>query len=150
MRVIGGRDTQIQLLAAATEALSCLYKARKWFLTRGDYNYAALWILAAATPMARMEVMRHGQLSDREVLPRALPLNPELFSVIYTGMLNEPKDRDAVERALTMAESHLLAGARICGTGGAVAGRSDRGSLMHRDRCAFCSHDGHRAREWHV
>lgn len=108
MRVIGGRDTQIQLLAAATEALSCLYKARKWFLTRGDYNYAALWILAAATPMARMEVMRHGQLSDREVLPRALPLNPELFSVIYTGMLNEPKDRDAVECALTVAESHLL------------------------------------------
>jgi hypothetical protein len=108
MRVIGGRDTQIQMLAAATEALSCLYKARKWFLTRGDYDYTAVWILAAATPIARMEVMRHGQLSDREVLPRALPLNPALFSVIYTGLLNNPKHRDAVEQALTMAETHLL------------------------------------------
>lgn len=107
MRRIGDRDTQIQMLGAATEALACLYKARKWFLTRGDYDYAALWILAAATPLARMEVMRHGELSDREVLPRALPLNRPLFSVIYTGMLNTPKSREVVEQALETAEHYM-------------------------------------------
>src|SRR5690349_20908137 len=40
----GERDTQVQLLAAAGSALACLYKARKWLVTRGDLDYTALWI----------------------------------------------------------------------------------------------------------
>ena len=109
MRTIGDRDTQILMLGAATEALSCLYKAHKWFLTRRDYDYTALWILAAASPLARMEVMRHGELADREVLPRALQLDPAFFSVAYTGMLNGPKSRDAVRAALDATDAYVLA-----------------------------------------
>ncbi len=45
---IGERDTELQLLAAATQACPPLYKAHKWFLTRGDLDYTALWILYAA------------------------------------------------------------------------------------------------------
>jgi predicted nucleotidyltransferase len=33
---IGGRDVQIQLLSAATQAVGSIYKAHKWFVTRGD------------------------------------------------------------------------------------------------------------------
>ncbi len=109
MRTLGDRDTGILMLGAATEALSCLYKAHKWFLTRGDYNYSALWILAAATPLARIEVMRHGELADREVLPRALQIDPEFFSVVYTGMLNGTKSREAVRAALDAADAWLAA-----------------------------------------
>ena len=32
-------------------------KAHKWFVTRGDLDYTALWILYAATPLARIEVI---------------------------------------------------------------------------------------------
>src|SRR5258708_21966916 len=39
---IGERDRQVELLAAATHALSSVYKAHKWFVTRGDLDYAAL------------------------------------------------------------------------------------------------------------
>ncbi len=109
MRTLGDRDTGILMLGAATEALSCLYKAHKWFLTRGDYNYSALWILAAATPLARIEVMRHGELADREVLPRALQIDPDFFSVVYTGMLNGDKSREAVRAALDAADEYLAA-----------------------------------------
>jgi hypothetical protein len=49
---IGERDTKLQLLQAATFALPLIDKARKWFVTRGDLNYSALWILAAATSLA--------------------------------------------------------------------------------------------------
>src|SRR3954466_3022747 len=52
---IGERDTQVQLLRAATSALPAIYKARKWFVTRGDLEYTALWILSAATSLAQME-----------------------------------------------------------------------------------------------
>src|SRR5438270_646264 len=54
---IGERDTQVQLLAAATRALPPIDKAHKWFLTRGDLDYTAFWILYAATPLARIEVI---------------------------------------------------------------------------------------------
>ena len=57
LHAIGARDTELQLLAAATQALAPIYKAHKWFITRGDLEYTALWILYAATPLARMEVI---------------------------------------------------------------------------------------------
>src|SRR4029450_8040465 len=104
---IGERDTQLQLLQSATHALPSLYKARKWLLTRGDLDYTALWILYAATPLARVEVMRRGQLADREVIPQALALNPALFTTIYTDLLNAKKSRKAVENALEAAERYL-------------------------------------------
>src|SRR5262245_56378177 len=45
---IGRRDSGLQLLRAAIHALSPVYKAHKWFVTRGDLDYTALWILYAA------------------------------------------------------------------------------------------------------
>jgi predicted nucleotidyltransferase len=69
---LGERDTQVQLLRAATHALPAIYKAHKWFVTRGDLDYTALWILAAATPLAQIEVIGAGLLADREVIPQAM------------------------------------------------------------------------------
>jgi predicted nucleotidyltransferase len=66
---IGDRDTRVQLLRAATSALPAIYKAHKWLLTRADLDYTALWILYAATPLAKVEVIGAGLLADREVIP---------------------------------------------------------------------------------
>lgn len=104
---IGERDTQMQLLSAGIEALGPVYKAHKWLVTRGDLDYTALWILYAATPLARIEVLSARMLADREVIPQAMKLNPALFSLIYSGMLNEKKTRKAVERALNAIDSYL-------------------------------------------
>ena len=71
LHAIGGRDTQVQLLRAATQALPPIDKAHKWLVTRGDLDYTALWILYAATPLARVEVLGAGLLADREVIPQA-------------------------------------------------------------------------------
>src|SRR5690242_2081257 len=100
---IGERDTQIQLLRAGTHALGPIYKAHKWLLTRGDLEYSALWILYAATPLAQIEVIGRRLLADREVIPQALTLNPELFRAIYTDLLNERKTRAGIEAALRAA-----------------------------------------------
>jgi predicted nucleotidyltransferase len=104
---IGERDTGLQLLQSATHALPLLYKARKWFLTRGDLDYTALWILYAATPLARIEVIRRRLLADREVIPQALALNPAFFTTIYTDLLNAKKTKKAVQGALEAAEGYL-------------------------------------------
>jgi len=104
---IGKRDTQVQVLAAATHALQPMDKARKWFVTRGDLDYTALWILYAATPLAKIEVLGAGLLVDREVIPQAVKLNPAFFEAIYTNLLNAKKTRKLVQAALETAETFL-------------------------------------------
>jgi hypothetical protein len=108
LTILGERDTQLQLLASANHALPCLYKARKWLITREDLDYTALWILYAANALARIEVLLAGLLADREVLPQALKLNPSVFKVVYTELLNSRKTRPRVEAALSAVEDYLV------------------------------------------
>ena len=104
---VGARDTQLQLLRAATSALPSIYKARKWFVTRGDLDYTALWILYAATSLARVEVIGRRLLADREVLPQAIALNPAFFKTIYTDLLNLRKTPKSVKAALDAVDGYV-------------------------------------------
>jgi predicted nucleotidyltransferase len=107
LREIGERDSQIQLLRAATGALPAIYKAHKWFVTRGDLDYTALWILYAATPLAKVEVIGARLLADREVIPQALKLNPAFFKTIYADLLNEKKTPQSVQTALDAIDGYM-------------------------------------------
>lgn len=104
---IGERDTQVQLLAAAAGALPAIYKAHKWFLTREDLAYTALWMLYAANGLAKIEVLGARLLLDREALPQAMKLNPGFFKTIYTDLLNGKKTRKSVEDALSVIDRYL-------------------------------------------
>jgi hypothetical protein len=104
---IGHRDTQLELLRAANGALAPIDKAHKWFVTRGDLDYSALWILYAATPLARIEVIGRRLLADREVLPQALALNPEFFGTVYTKLLNTRKTKKDVQAALDAVDAYV-------------------------------------------
>jgi hypothetical protein len=104
---IGARDTQVRLLAAGIQALAPIDKAHKWFVTRGDLDYTALWILYAATPLAQLEVVARGLLADREVVPQASALNPSFFKTIYADVLNRPKTKSAVQNALSAIDAYV-------------------------------------------
>ena len=104
---IGARDTQVQLLASATRALPPLYKAHKWLRTRRDLDYTALWILYAAEPLARVEVISRGLLADREVLPQAMTLNPAFFKIVYGDLLNMTKTLENVQAALDAMDAYV-------------------------------------------
>jgi hypothetical protein len=106
---IGERDTMVQLLRAGTAALPPVYKAHKWFVTRGDLEYTALWILYAAAALARIEVVAARQLADREVIPQAVGLNPVFFTTVYTNLLNEKKTTARVRGALEAVDAYLAA-----------------------------------------
>ncbi len=104
---VGRRDQQVQLLRAATGALPAIDKAHKWFVTRGDLDYTALWILYAATSLAQVEVIAAGLLADREVIPQALRLNPAFFTTIYVDLLNVRKTKAAVRDALEAVDAYV-------------------------------------------
>ncbi|HEY2016386.1 MAG TPA: hypothetical protein VGH38_22935, partial [Bryobacteraceae bacterium] len=107
LSALGARDTEVQLLAAATHSLASIYKAHKWFLTRGDLEYTSLYILYAATPLAKVEVIGAGLLADREVIPQATKLNPAFFKIIYTDLLNTKKTPKTVKAALDAIDGYL-------------------------------------------
>jgi predicted nucleotidyltransferase len=104
---IGERDTRVQLLRAATSALQVIYKAHKFFITRGDLDYTALWILYAATPLAQVEVIGARLLADREVIPQAMKLNPAFFNTVYADLLNSKKTRRNVQTALDAVDRYV-------------------------------------------
>ena len=104
---VGQRDTEFRLLSAASEVLHAIDKAHKWFVTRGDLEYSALWILYAATGLARIEVIGRRMIADREVLPQAMALNPAFFKTVYTDLLNTPKTRAKVEAALAAIDGYM-------------------------------------------
>jgi hypothetical protein len=107
LSAIGERDNQLQILAAASHALPCLYKAQKWLVTRGDLDYTAVWILYAANALAKIEVLNAGMLVDREVLPQAVKLNPSFFKIVYTDLLNTRKTKPGIKAALAAAEEYV-------------------------------------------
>jgi len=107
LRTIGERDTELQLLRGATGALPSIDKAHKWFLTRGDLDYTALWILYAATSLARIEVVGARLLADREVIPQAMKLNPAFFKIVYTDLLNTKKTLKNVQAALDTVDAYM-------------------------------------------
>ena len=104
---IGERDTQIQLLRAGIQALGPVDKAHKWMITRGDLDYTALWILYSATALARIEILSARRLLDREVIPQAMQLNPSLFKMVYSGLLNTKKTVKNVRTALEAIDAYL-------------------------------------------
>jgi len=104
---IGDRDTQVQLLHAATSALASIHKAHKWFVTRSDLDYTALWILYTATPLAQIEVIGRRLLADREVIPQAMMLNPSFFKTVYTDLLNEQKTATSIQAALDAIDTYV-------------------------------------------
>ncbi len=107
LHAIGDRDIQVQLLNAAGGALPAVYKAHKWYRTRGDLEYTALWILYAATPLAKIEVLSAHMLADREVIPQAMKLNPGFFKIIYSDLLNAKKTAQNVRSALAEIDAYL-------------------------------------------
>lgn len=104
----GERDTKLQLFSAGCHVLPSVYKAHKWLITRGDLDYAAVWILYAANGLARIEVLEAGMLPDREVLPQAQKLNPGFFRIVYSDILNAPKTSTAVGAAIAAVDDYLL------------------------------------------
>ncbi|HSU60981.1 MAG TPA: hypothetical protein VLI55_16850 [Bryobacteraceae bacterium] len=84
-----------------------IYKAQKWFRTRGDLDYSALWILHAANGLARIEVLSARQLVDREVLPQAIKLNPAFFKLVYTDLLNNKRAAKTIRGARTAIDNYL-------------------------------------------
>lgn len=104
---LGDHDRQVQLFKSATAVTGAFYKAQKWAYVREDLDYAALYILYAATSLAQIEVGLAREIISREVIPQALELNPQFFRIIYSDLLNKKKTKKAVHAAIDAIDAYL-------------------------------------------
>ena len=105
---IGGRDQAYQLLRNTLDLPYLLEKAEKWLQVKRDTDYCFVWLLNAVSSLARIEVTLHGEAPRREVLDRALALNPAFFKLAYTAFVNGPKDEHTLHQQLERIEAYLL------------------------------------------
>ncbi len=106
-RKIGGRDAQLRMLVAGHNALYTLAKAEKWLYTRKDVAYSFLWLMYCVNDLAEIEVLLHGELTSREVIPQALKLNPSFFNKVYLDLVNAKKDEAVVQRAIDLVNAYI-------------------------------------------
>jgi RNA polymerase sigma factor (sigma-70 family) len=107
VRRVGSHDRRMRLMETGAMALHFLAKAEKWLLTRGDVSYSFLYVMYALQHLATIEVLLHGALTTREVVPDAATLNPALFDPLYTDFIQQPKDTAAIQRALDLINAYL-------------------------------------------
>lgn len=106
---MGERDRAAQLLRVVSGFLPALTKAEKWFHAKKDYDYCFLWIMKCVDSLASIELLLHGEVPTREVIQRALALNPELFRGLYTDLIHTDPSAAALETALKSITAYLHA-----------------------------------------
>jgi polymorphic toxin system nucleotidyltransferase-like protein len=104
---IGARDQAFQLLRTAASVTPTLDKAEKWLYVKNDPHYSFVWIMYVVNELARVEVVLNGEAPGREVIHQALQYNPTFFHAVYTDLIDGPKDRTTMERALIMINRYM-------------------------------------------
>ena len=104
---LGAADRAIALLQVVSGVLPGLAKAEKWYHVRGDLHYSVFWILKIMDGLAAIEVLLHGEITEREVIGQALHHNPEFFGAVYAGLLDGRKTTRTVGAALQRIGAYL-------------------------------------------
>jgi uncharacterized protein len=104
---VGSRDRSLQLLRSVGTVLWALPKAEKWFTVKKDLRYSFYYVLFCADALAKLEVIAKGQIASREVIHQALKLNPPFFNLVYTDLIDGPKDEAAIAGALAAINTYL-------------------------------------------
>ncbi len=107
VRRIGTNDRRMRLMTAGSGVLGSLAKAEKWLITRRDASYSFVWIMHTIQHLAEIEVLLHGELTSREVLPHALRLNPDFFRAVYLDLVDRQTDEQTVQEALDRINAYL-------------------------------------------
>ncbi len=110
---MGQRDRSIQLLRTTHWMLPALTKAEKWFYARQDYDYCFHWIMKCIDQLASVELLLHGEVPSREVIQRAVILNPTLFNQIYKDLIHTDPTEAKLEAALIAINNYLKSNAEL-------------------------------------
>jgi hypothetical protein len=104
---VATKDRERELLTFSTWTIHAHRHARKRLDLKGDLELAAQEIVEAAHSVAHTEIIRQGQVWEKDVIYRAIDGAPELFQTIYLDVLAKRKNRGVLSKALAAIDGYL-------------------------------------------
>lgn len=104
---MGNRDREAGMLSAAALLVMTLTKAEKWLRVKQDPHYAASYLHAAVNELARLILIRAGEIPTREVLDPAARHEPDLIQFLYRDFMDQPKTHATVQARLDRVYGYL-------------------------------------------
>ncbi len=106
-KLIGENDSNRMIFYLAIELVNIMDKCKKWTYVKEDYLYAQFYLLKVVDLIARIEVLTAGESPSREVIGRALEINPDVITPIYQDALSHHFNREELIRAIDFIDSYL-------------------------------------------
>lgn len=106
-KLIGENDINRMIFYLAIELVNIMDKCKKWTYVKEDYLYAQFYLLKVVDLIARIEVLTAGESPSREVIGRALEINPDVITPIYQDALSHHFNREELIRAIDFIDSYL-------------------------------------------
>lgn len=101
------KDQEKELLAVTTWAIYAERHARKLLDIRQDLDLCTQTTLWAAQAVAAMEIVRFGQVYEKEAIYRAIEIRPELFQTIYLDVISKRRTKKLLRTALDAINGYL-------------------------------------------
>lgn len=106
-KIIGENDISMMIFYIATELVGYIDKCKKWLLVKKDLLYTQFYLLKAVDSIARIEVLKAGESPSREVIQRALELNPEVIIPFYQGALSHHMNQEELQEAIEFLDVYM-------------------------------------------
>lgn len=106
-KIIGENDISMMIFYTATDLVNNIDKCKKWFLVKKDLLYTQFYLLKAVDSVAKIEVLKAGESPSREVIQRALELNPEVIIPFYQGALSHHMNQEELQEAIDFLDAYM-------------------------------------------
>jgi len=106
-KVMGKDDIALSAFLISAELIGLLEKAQKWLFARKDPLYAQYYLLKAAEVVARMELCLNGEPVARDVIQKALAINPDAITPFYHEAMSRHFSAEEVREGINRLDSYL-------------------------------------------
>lgn len=107
MKQMGENDIAYSFFIMACELVHTADKIKKWLYVKKDPLYAQYYLLKAAQLIAGMEVCLHKEPPSREVIQRALAINPDIITPFYQEAMSHILKDEEIEKNIQLIETYL-------------------------------------------
>lgn len=100
-------DQQREALAVASWTIHSRRHAERLLAIRNDLQRCKQSVIWTAHAVAAMEVVRHGEVHEGEMIYRGIELRPDLFQTIYLDVITKRLSKKLLRTALEAVDDYL-------------------------------------------
>ncbi len=107
MKQMGNDDIALSVFIMACELVHTTDKIKKWLTVKKDPLYAQYYLLKAVQSIASIEVCIAKEPPTREVIQKALSLNPDIITPFYQEAMSHHFKEEEILKSIQLIEDYL-------------------------------------------